>query len=85
MAPILMACGVIAVAIGLWRGYANAREAVGPLVHSGEPTRTAVEAARPVHERSRIRRFARALVISVAWIVVALYGLFLVSAATLPA
>jgi hypothetical protein len=80
MGIVLTTCGLLAAGIGLWRGYANARLALGPLVHEGEPTRTAVEAGRPLLGRSRVRAFARRAGASVVWLVVAFYGLFLVSA-----
>ncbi len=81
MEPVLLACGLAAAAIGTWRGYANARAVVAPLVHPGEATRTAVEATRPVVERPRVRQAARNLVAAIAWLVIALYGLFLVATA----
>jgi hypothetical protein len=65
--------------VGAWRGYAAAREAMAPLGHAGDPTRTAIEATRPFLARARVRLFVRRLMASVAWIAVALYGLFLVS------
>ena len=51
MELVLLACGLAATAIGTWRGYANARAVVAPLVHPGDATRTAVEATTPVAER----------------------------------
>ena len=75
-----MTCGLLAAGIGLWRGYANARLAVAPLVHEGEPTRTAVDVGRPVLARSRVRLFARRVGASVRWLGIAFFGLFLVSA-----
>ena len=42
---------------------------------------TAVEATTPVAERARVRQAARNLVAAVAWLVIALYGLFLVASA----
>ena len=73
--------GVIALVIGTWRGYANARLVVAPMVHPSEPTRTALEATQPVAERTRLRRAARNLVAAVGWLVLAMYGLFLVASA----
>ena len=81
MGLVLIACGLVVVAIGAWRGYANARAVVAPLVHPGEPTRTAVEATQPVTERARMRRMARNLAAAVAWLVISMYGLFLVASA----
>ena len=60
-------------------GYAVAREAISPLVHAGEPTRTAIEATRPLLARPRVRLFVRRLTTSIGWIAIALYGLFLAS------
>jgi hypothetical protein len=81
MEPVLLACGLAATAIGTWRGYVNARAVVAPLVHPGDATPTAIEAATPVAEQARVRRAARNLVAAIAWLVIALYGLFLVAAA----
>ena len=78
-AAILLACGTAALVIGTWRSYALAREALSPIVHEGERTRTTVESSLPVHQRSRIRRFARRVAVSVGWLAVAMYGLYLVS------
>jgi hypothetical protein len=79
MGTILVLSGLMTAVLGTWRGYAAARAAVGPLVHDGEPTRTAIEAARPLHARSRVRLFARRVAVSVGWLLVATYGLFLLS------
>jgi hypothetical protein len=79
MSAVLILTGLAAVAIGTWRGYAAARVAVGPLVHEGEPTRTLIDAGRPVLQRSRVRSFARNVVWAIAWLAVAMYGLLLVS------
>ena len=81
MGLVLVICGLAATTIGTWRGYANARLVVAPLVHPGEPTRTAVEATQPVPERARVRRAARNLVAAFAWLMLAMYGLFLVASA----
>src|SRR5256885_12637152 len=59
MGFLLVGCGLTALMIGAWRGYALTREAVAPFVHAGDPTRSAIEAARPVHARLRGRLFAR--------------------------
>jgi fatty acid desaturase len=79
MEAVLLISGLAAVAIGTWRGYANARAVLAPLVHPGEPTRTAVEATQPLTERARVRRAARNVAAAVAWLVLAMYGLFLIS------
>jgi hypothetical protein len=76
---LLIVVGVGVVALAGWRGFAAVRVAVGPLVHDGDPTRSLIEATRPVHERSRVRSFARGLTLSIGWLIVALYGLFLVA------
>jgi hypothetical protein len=76
---VLLLSGVAAVVIGTWRGYANARAVLAPLVHPGEPTRTAVEATQPLTERARVRRAARNVAAAVGWLVLAMYGLFLIS------
>jgi hypothetical protein len=81
MEPVLLLSGLLVAAIGTWRGYANARLVVAPLVHPGDPTRTAVEATQALTERARARarRAARNLVAAVGWLVLAMYGLFLVA------
>ncbi len=78
---LVLACGLAALAIGSWRGYLATRAAVAPLVHDGDPTRTAIEATRRVVDRPRVRLFARRLVVAIGWLAVAMYGLFLVTAA----
>jgi hypothetical protein len=75
---VLQLCGVIAVVIAASRSYVATREAVGPLVHDGDPTRTAIEATRRITDRPRVRLFARRLVVAVGWLAVAMYGLFLI-------
>jgi hypothetical protein len=80
MGIVVVTCGLLAVGIGLWRGYASARSVLAPLVHPGEPTRTAVEAQRPLLARTRVRTAAGRVAASVGWLLVAFYGLFLVSA-----
>lgn len=79
MGLLLIASGVAAALYGSWRSYLAAREALGPLVHEGEPTRTAIEAARPVHSRPRVRRFARGLALALGWLLIGSYGVFLIS------
>ena len=81
MEPVLFMSGLLVAAIGTWRGYANARLVVAPLVHPGEPTRTAVEATQPLAERARMRRAARNLASAIGWLVLAMYGLFLLASA----
>jgi hypothetical protein len=83
MALVLVLTGLVATVVGTWRGYASAREVLGPVTHPGDRTRTAVEATQPFHERARVRRAARSLVAAIAWLAIAMYGLFLVAAAEL--
>jgi hypothetical protein len=79
---VLFASGAVAAIIGTWRGWVVAREALAPLVHEGDATRTLIDAGRPVHARMRVRRFARTVVVALGWLVVAMYGLFLVAVAS---
>ena len=76
--PLLIACGVVAIVVGTWRGYVVAREALGPMIHDdGDPTRRAIDSTRPVLARMRVRTFARRTAVAVCWLVVASYGLAL--------
>ena len=75
---VLQLCGVIAVVIAAARSYAVTREAVSPLVHDGDPTRSAIEATRRMTDRPRFRLFARRLAVAIGWLTVAMYGLFLI-------
>ena len=78
---LVIACGVIATVVGVWRGYVAAREALGPIVHDdGDPTRRAIDRTRPAYARMRVRAFARRTVVAVAWLAVATYGLGLIVA-----
>jgi hypothetical protein len=79
MQLLLETCGIVAIVIGGWRSYAMAREALGPVAHQGDPTRTALEAGRPILERTRVRLFLRRVAISLGWLLVAGYGLYLVA------
>jgi hypothetical protein len=79
MQLLLETCGIVAVVIGGWRSYAMAREALGPVAHQGDPTRTALEAGRPILARTRVRMFLRRLAVSLGWLLVAGYGLYLVA------
>jgi len=83
MATLLLISGLTVTAIATWRGYANAREALSPVAHDGDPTRAAIEAARPIVARTRFRRFVRGVATSLGWLVLAMYGLFLASSAEL--
>ena len=75
---ILEICGVTAMVIGIWRSYAVARQALAPLINEGDPTRTAIEASRPLPFRPRVQLFARRLAVSLGWLAIALYGLLLI-------
>ena len=79
---VLLVCGLAAAVIGTWRGYVVAREAVGPFVHEGDPTRTLIEAGRPIHARPRVRLFVRRVLDLVCLAGArAMYGLYLCAAA----
>jgi hypothetical protein len=75
---VLEVCGGMALVIGGWRSYVVAREALAPLAHDGDPTRTEIEAARPFPMRPRVRLFAKRVAVSLGWLAVAFYGLYLV-------
>jgi hypothetical protein len=77
MAILLTVCGLIAAIVGSWSGYASARTALGPIVHDGDQTRTAVETDQPIYRRSRFRLVVHRVLASLGWLVVAGYGLFL--------
>jgi hypothetical protein len=81
VAILLMACGLTALVVGTWRSYAVARSALAPIVHDGEQTRARLEAGWPIYRRSRVRRFMRRVAVSIGWLSVAMYGLFLASVA----
>ena len=76
---VLILTGTYALAWGLVRGYSCARAALTPLLSDGEPTRRLIEAAKPVYERTKVRTSVRSAVSAVAWLIVAMYGLFLVA------
>jgi hypothetical protein len=76
---VLISAGLFLVTAGGLRSYGLAREALGPLVHDGDPTRSAIEASRPVLERPRVRLFMKRVVFSIVWLAVAMYGLYLLS------
>jgi hypothetical protein len=80
LSAVLIATGLFATAWGCWRGYAAARAALVPLLREGEPTRALVDAARPVHARTRVRVAARNVLVAILWLGVAMYGLFLATA-----
>lgn len=76
-ALVLVCAGAFLAAFGTLRGYGAARAALLPLVRDGDPTRTLIDAARPVHARTRVRVMARHVVVAVGWLTLAMYGLFL--------
>lgn len=76
---ILTGSGVVLFGAAVARAYAASRAAIGPVVNPEEPTRAAIDAARPLVARSRVRRFVRSTVVAGAWLVLAGYGLFLAS------
>ncbi len=76
---VLELSGAIAALIGAWRSYMAARAAMAPLEHQGDPTRSAIEATRPFPMRPRVRLFARRASIAVGWLIVAMYGLYLLA------
>ncbi|HXG40956.1 MAG TPA: hypothetical protein VNJ28_08440 [Candidatus Limnocylindrales bacterium] len=84
MESVLVASGLVLVGLAGWRSYGAAREALGPLVHDGEPTRRAIEASRPFHARPRLRHVLGRVVLALGWLVVASYGLVLLSAGLAP-
>lgn len=77
VAYVLLTSGLFALVYGLWRGYVCARDAVAPFLRQGEPTRAAIEAARPVHERLTVRASVRSAAHAMLWIAISLYGLYL--------
>jgi len=77
---VAVLCGVVAAVGATAASYDHARRAIRPLLQEGEPTRAAIEAARPFATRTRVRLFARHAALAVAWLVVALYGLWLAAA-----
>jgi hypothetical protein len=79
VAAVLVFSGSFATAYGCWRGYAAARGVVAPLVVEGDATRQLVEATRPVHARAKVRAALRALGLSLFWLAIAMYGLYLVT------
>jgi hypothetical protein len=77
MPLVLVACGLVLAGTGTWFGYRSARDALVPAVRDGDPTRAALDATRPLHARPGIRRAVRSVAAAVAWLVLALYGLYL--------
>lgn len=76
---VLLVCGLVAVGYGGWRGYRAASFALVRVLRDGDETRSRADATRPFHERARVRATARHVALSVMWIVVALYGAYLLA------
>jgi hypothetical protein len=77
---ILLLSGFVAITYGSWRGYEAVRSALTPMLRDGDETRSLIDETRPVHTRTRVRIVARNGAVAVAWICVAMYGLYLVTA-----
>lgn len=77
LSVVLVATGAFLAACGCLRGYGAARAALLPLVRAGEPTRTLVEASRPLAARTRVRATVRRALGAVGWLALAMYGLYL--------
>lgn len=82
VALILALSGLVLTVVGLLRSYAVARQAIAPLIHQGDPTRAAIEALRPLPFRPKVRTVASRAVVSMGWLALSLYGLYLVVRAT---
>ncbi len=76
---LLLTCGLVLAGLGTWYGYVHARTALLAQLREVEPTRARIDASRPVLARTRVRRFARSAVLSVCWLMIALYGLYMAS------
>jgi hypothetical protein len=76
-AAVLVMSGLFAMAYGSWRGYVAARSALVPLLREGDPTRTLIETARPIHARARVRLAVRHVLFALGWLAVAMYGMYL--------
>jgi hypothetical protein len=74
---VLVLTGTVALAWGIVRGYLSARAALLTLSGEGEPTRTLIEASRPLYARTRVRASLRCALLAVLWLVVAMYGLYM--------
>ena len=85
VALLLGLCGIVLAVVGLLRSYAVARRAIAPLVHQGDPTRAAIEALRPFPLRPKVRTVASRALVSIGWLAVSLYGLYLIVQATVVA
>ncbi len=76
---LLLTCGLVLAGLGTWYGYLHARAALLAPMREVEPTRARIDARRSVLARTRVRRFARSAVLSVCWLTIALYGLYMAS------
>jgi len=76
---VLLLAGGFLAGWGTWQGYRAASAALVPLMRKGDPTRTLIEASRPVHARTRVRVMVRQVALAIVWVSVAMYGLFLVT------
>jgi hypothetical protein len=74
---LLFMSGIVLTVVGGVRGYAHARRALAPLIHEGEATRARLESMRPLPMRPKVRAFASRVVLSVAWLGLSFYGLYL--------
>jgi hypothetical protein len=79
VAAVLVFSGSFATAYGCWRGYAAARGVVAPLVVEGDQTRRLIDASRPIRARARVRAGLRSLGLSLFWLAISMYGLYLVT------
>jgi hypothetical protein len=77
LATVLVLSGLTIALHGSWRGYVAARSALVPFVREGDPTRRLIDAARPMHARTRVRVAARQVALAVGWLSLALYGMYL--------
>ncbi len=85
LSAVLVATGLFLTVYGSLRGYATARAVLMPLGRDGEPTRTLVDSTRPVLARTRVRGAARNLGLALAWLAVAMSGLYLATVGLEPA
>lgn len=76
---VLLFSGVFLVVVGIWRGYLAARSAVLPFVAAG-PAAPLLVAASP-SDRSRVRWTVRQVGFALIWLGIAMYGLYLATAA----
>lgn len=74
---VLLLSGAFAIVFGSWCSYVAARSALMPFLSEGDETRTLIEAAQPVHARAQVRLAVRNVGLSMIWLGVAMYGLYL--------